>query len=161
MQKSKYQSLTIKRKLQIVEAVESLPPGKKKKDMAAEYGIPPSTLSAILKNRESLEASHAVGSFKKSRHLDPTRTDVNEVLFQWFTATRAQSVPISGEVLQSKAEELSKDLGSSEWTCSSSWLSRWKVRHNINYRSICGENSAVDQAVCREWKVNILFPLLQ
>ena len=63
--------------------------------------------------------------------------------------------------MKSKAEELSKELGSSEWTCSSGWLSRWKVRHNIKYRSICGENSVVDQAVRREWKENTLFPLLQ
>ena len=101
MHKAKYQSLTIKWKLQIVEAVETLPPGKKKKDIAAEFGIPPSTLSAILKNRESLTASHAVGSSIKCRHLEPTRTDVDKALFQWSTAARAQSVPISGEVLKS------------------------------------------------------------
>ena len=98
---------------------------------------------------------------KKIRHRDPTRTDADISLFQWFTAARAQLVPISGEVLKSKAEELSKELGSSEWTCSSGWLSRWKVCHNIKYRSICGENSAVDHAVCREWKENTLLPLLQ
>ena len=51
MQKAKYPSLTIKRKLQIVEAVETLPPGKKKKDIVTEFGISPSTLSTILKNK--------------------------------------------------------------------------------------------------------------
>ena len=50
---ARYQSLTIKRKLEIIDKVDSLPPGKKKKDIAAECGIPASTLSTILKSRES------------------------------------------------------------------------------------------------------------
>ena len=48
-----------------MEAVETLPPGKKKKDIATEFGIPPSTLSTIVKNKETLKASHATGSSKK------------------------------------------------------------------------------------------------
>jgi hypothetical protein len=39
MQRSKYQSLTIKRKLEIIDLVDQAPPGKKKKDIASEAGI--------------------------------------------------------------------------------------------------------------------------
>ena len=49
----KYKSLTVKRKLEVIERVESIPPGKKK-DIAAEFGIPQSTLSTILKDKEKL-----------------------------------------------------------------------------------------------------------
>ena len=42
-----YLSLTIKRKLEIISAVEKAPASKKKKEIAAEFGIPPSTLSSI------------------------------------------------------------------------------------------------------------------
>ena len=42
------------------------------------------------------------------------------------------------------------------WTCSSEWFSRWKKRHNIKYRSICGENASVDQSVCEDWKQSTL-----
>ena len=44
----KYNSLTIKRKLEIVDIVNNAPADKKKKDIAAEVGLPPSTLSTIL-----------------------------------------------------------------------------------------------------------------
>ena len=37
---ARYQSLTIKGKLEIIDKVDSFPPGKKKKDIAAECGIP-------------------------------------------------------------------------------------------------------------------------
>ena len=45
------------------------------------------------------------------RCKDPTRTDVDAALYQWFTAARALSIPISGEILKAKAEELSKEMG--------------------------------------------------
>ena len=96
MKRDRYQSLTIKRKLEIIDKVDSLPPGKKKKDIAAECDIPPSTLSTILKNRDSLLAKHARGSNKK-RYREPTRLEVDAALFQWFTSARLQSIPISGE----------------------------------------------------------------
>ena len=57
-------------------------------------------------------------------------------LFQWFTAARLQSIPISGEILKEKAEELSRVLpltNTESWTCSSGWLSRWKTRHNMKF----------------------------
>ena len=110
MKRARYQSLTIKRKLEIIHKVDSLPPGKKKKDIAAECDIPPSTLSTILKNRDSLLDKHALGSNKKKRYREPTRLEVDAALFQWFTAAWLQSIPISGEILKAKAEELSKAL---------------------------------------------------
>ena len=164
MKRARYQSLTTKRKLEIIDKVDSLPPGKKKKDIAAECDKPPSTLSTILKNRDSLLAKHALGINKKKRYREPTRLEVDAALFQWFIAARLQSIPISGEILKAKAEELSKALAPSttveSWICSSGWLSRWKVRHNIKFRSICGENAAVDQDVCDDWKQRKLLPVL-
>ena len=71
MKRARYQSLTIKRKLEIIDKVESLPLGKKK-DIAAEWDIPPSTLSTILKNWDSLLTEHAIGSNKKKRYREPT-----------------------------------------------------------------------------------------
>ena len=43
MQRSKYQLLSIKRKLEIIDAVEKAPAGKKKKEIATEFGIPTNT----------------------------------------------------------------------------------------------------------------------
>lgn len=163
MQRSKYQSLTIKRKLEIIDLVDQAPPGKKKKDIANEAGIPASTLSTLLKNRDSLRAGHATGSNKKKRARDPVRPDVDAALFQWFSAARAQSVPISGEILKAKAEELATELDPDhvEWTCSNGWLCRWKVRHNISYKAVSGENAVVSKEVCEDWKKSTLSPLLQ
>lgn len=103
----------------------------------------------------------AVGSTKKKRHRDPSRPEVDAALFQWFTATRAQSIPVGGQLLKAKAEEISKEVDPTvEWSCSSGWLSRWKARHNIAYRSVSGENASVDKGVCVDWKERTLQLIL-
>ena len=50
--KQKYKSLSVKQKLEILEHLDHLPAHKKKKDIAAEFGIPCSTLSTILRTRK-------------------------------------------------------------------------------------------------------------
>ena len=69
--------------------------------------------------------------------------------------------PNQREILKAKAEELASSTTVESWTCSSGWLSRWKVRHNIKFRSVCGENAAVDQEVCDDWKQRKLLPVLR
>ena len=66
----------------------------------------------------------------------------------------------STNVLKTIAEEVSKEIGSNEWTCSSGWLSGLNVQHNIMYKTVCGENSAVDQEVYKESKERTLLQFL-
>ena len=106
MSRYRYQSLTVKRKLEIIDKGDSLPPGKQKKDIASEFGILQNTLSTILKDKDKLCASYAVSNTKQKCHREPTQPDIDAALFQWFTATRAQSSLISGQILMVKAEEL-------------------------------------------------------
>ena len=138
-----------------------MPAHKKKKDIAAEFGIPCSTLSTILQEQGNSEETTCSWQLKKFRLKESTKPDVDAALFQWFTAARAQSVPLSGEILKAKAEELNSGMGHDQWSCSSGWLSRWKVRHNIRYRRVCGENAAVDKDVCEEWTETVLLPVLR
>ena len=88
MKRGKYRSLTMKTKLEIIDMVNNLPPGKRK-DIAVEYDIPLSTLSTILKCKDKLQEKQALGSSKKQQHRDPTNSEVDASLFQWFTAARA------------------------------------------------------------------------
>ena len=106
-----YNSLPIKRKLEIINLVENLSPEKNKKDIAAELAIPPSILSTILKSKEVMRSHHTIERFKKVRHKNPTKPDVDTGLYQWFIAARAQGIPINGEILKSKAEELNCEMG--------------------------------------------------
>ena len=155
-----YKSLTIKRKLEIVDAVEKAPASKKKKELAAEFNIAPSTLSSTIKNKDSLKVKANSGGKGKKRNRDPTRPDVDKALYIWFSVVRAQSIAISGEMLKAKVEELSNELEPMvHWSCSNGWLSRRGT--TSPFGAVCGENASVDLGVCEEWKETTLKPILQ
>ena len=86
--------------------------------------------------------------------------DVEEALVIWFKSRRDQNVPISGSILRAKAEELSKELGHVEFQCSSGWLQRFKERHAIVQKKICGESASVSTETCDLWIEHTLPTLL-
>ena len=100
----------IRRKLEIINAVENAPPSKRKRDIAAEFDIPPSTLCSIMKKKGSLKSMATSGSKGKKRDRDPSCPDVDKALYMWFSAARSQSIPLSGEMPKAKAEELAIEL---------------------------------------------------
>ena len=92
------QSLSLKRKVEIIKSFEQAPPMKKKKEIAEEFGIPPNTLSNILKNRKKIMES------LDQQKIDPERSrfrtakypDIEEALFLWFKNVRDKNLPVSG-----------------------------------------------------------------
>ena len=52
VQQERLHTLPLKRKIQLIDAVEKRPASKKKEEIAEEFGIVPNTLSTILKNTE-------------------------------------------------------------------------------------------------------------
>ena len=57
---------------------------------------------------------------------------IDEVTFLWFTQERQEGVPISGTLIQEKAQLLNKLMnGDPTFTASNGWLDHWKKRHGI------------------------------
>ena len=86
---------------------------------------------------------------------------MDAALFQWFTAARSQSVLISGQILKAKAEELNTEITRISGVAQVDGSHLGRFRHNTWYRSVCGENAAVDKDVCDEWTVTVLLPVLR
>lgn len=107
----------------------------------------PSSLTGILKDAEKYKALYYRGQsdVNKSRERSAKFGDVDKELLKWFTFARASNIPVSAPVMKAKAEEISRQLGEVDWSCSDGWLSRFKRRHSIVYRSVCGERGAVSQ----------------
>ncbi|KAG0415785.1 hypothetical protein HPB47_007045 [Ixodes persulcatus] len=94
--KRKVLALDIKAKI-IAEVMN----GEKKKTVAKKYGISQSSLSTILKLKDSIIATvSASGSSTAKKNLKTAAyVDVEKALFTWFTDMRAKNVPLSGELL--------------------------------------------------------------
>ncbi|KAG7171500.1 Tigger transposable element-derived protein 4-like 1 [Homarus americanus] len=128
------QELTIANKAKLIEQVEARG-AKKKADIAREWGLRPSTLSTIMKNKDRI-----LTQFKSQRYAAGRRRmrtaaypDVEEALLTWFRYARAANIPITGPVLQGMGVTLAQELGHPEFSCSVGWLDRFKARHGLSF----------------------------
>ena len=87
-------------------------------------------------------------------------SDLEDALLLWFNQARTMNVPISGPILQAKARELALSLGHHDFHCSSGWLERFKGRHSIVFRKICGESASVTPEMTSSWLSHTLPSLL-
>ncbi|KAH9367521.1 hypothetical protein HPB48_009075 [Haemaphysalis longicornis] len=56
------------------------------------------------------------------------------------------NMPVSGSLLQRKARDFACIMGYDSFVASSGWLQRFKERHDIVGRAVCGESQSVDEA---------------
>ena len=163
MATKKLNTLPLKRKVELIEATENKPPGKKKKEIAEDFHIPPNTLSSILKNKDKYLDAFYGGTVNvdKKRQRPAQYEEVDKALLHWFSCVCSSNAPVNGPILMAKAESLAEGLGIEGWHCSAGWLDRFKKRHNIVFKSICGESMSVDPTVVNQWTTDVLPKLVQ
>ncbi|KAL3270138.1 hypothetical protein HHI36_009196, partial [Cryptolaemus montrouzieri] len=80
--KRKLKTLTLREKFNVINAVKSC---MKKKDVAAHYGLPLSTLSTIIKNEaEILQRYESSSNLSSKRRRLAEFPDLEECLLTWF-----------------------------------------------------------------------------
>ncbi|XP_069157462.1 uncharacterized protein [Procambarus clarkii] len=128
------QELTIANKAKLIEQVEARG-AKKKADIAREWGLRPSTLSTIMKNKDRIMTQFKSQRYAAGRRRMRTAAypDVEEALLTWFRYARAANIPITGPVLQGMGVTLAQELGHPEFSCSVGWLDRFKARHGLSF----------------------------
>jgi transposase-like protein/uncharacterized membrane protein len=156
----KLTTLTLKQKFELLEEVEHS--GKKKVDIAREYGIPRSTLSGIIKHKDHYRKLFCESQINNNRQRARTAACdfIDTALLKWFTVLRSANVPVNGPLMMAKAEEFAVLEGKTDWKCSVGWLDRFKKRHCITYKSVCGERQSVDEATTLSWTEEVLKPTL-
>ena len=155
-----HQPISLAKKLKIIEAVES---GKKSKSaVAEEFSVAKSTVTSIVKNKQKIVNASNTASFmpERKRLRLAAHSDIEDALMIWFTQARTLNLPISGPVLQIKARELALSMGYNDFTCSTGWLERFKARHGIVFRKMCGEAGSVTTDMTTDWLLTRLPALL-
>ena len=61
--------------------------------------------------------------------------------------------------LTTKTEEIVKEMGFEDFSCSSSWIHRFKTRHGIVQKRVSGEAASVSEETVASWQ-EITFPSL-
>ncbi|GBO06954.1 Tigger transposable element-derived protein 6 [Araneus ventricosus] len=137
---SKRKCSSIEEKNLILNEVDK---GVKKKDIALKFGLPPNSLSTIIKNRDKIQNYDSSNSCSK-RLKTCVYEDVDKAVLKWIHTMRDKNVPIFGAFIIEKALQFAKALGYNEVRGSNGWLEKFKRRHGIMAKVISGENKDVD-----------------
>lgn len=156
--KRKHVTLTIHQKLNIIRRLEK---GENRNNIMTEFIIASSTIYDIKKQKQQLEKfvsqSASVTSLDIRQTLKKPKLDtLDEVLYKWFSAKRAEGKPITGPMIIEKAKFFHKelDLPADEiLSFSKGWLHNFKVRHGIRKLDVSGEIKSADEAAANEYKI--------
>ncbi|XP_008182612.1 tigger transposable element-derived protein 4-like [Acyrthosiphon pisum] len=149
--KRKSNILSISDKVRLIQLVEK--GDRKKCEIAKEFNIPPNTLSPIIKQKEKIMKFNC-GNMKKMRM---TRyLDIDKCLLKWFTQCRDKNIPLNGTILLEKSKRICTTTRTHyNFKASSGWLTNWKKRHDVVFRTVCGEKASVDTHCCSNWIKNL------
>lgn len=158
----KRKALSVSDKLNILKSYdEGCASNKKQKDIAKDLGLAASTLRTIVQNRRDIEEVASQGSCKRQKIKHGKFDDLEKILLEWFHEARSSNLPINGNILTEKAHEIARKLNLGDFTGSCGWLDRFKTRHGIIYRKICGESESVNEEDVTTWATTILPDLLK
>lgn len=99
-------NLSTKEKLKLIERIEN---GEIKKTVANDFKVGYSTASALVKEKDKLLAL-AQTRHDVKRAVQPKFKTVDEAVSLWFNEMRTKNVPMSGEMLKTKAKEYAEQL---------------------------------------------------
>jgi centromere protein B len=71
--------------------------------------------------------------------------EMEKILIVWFDGMCSANPPIKGVLLKEKAIRVATRLRTENFKGSNGWLDRFKKRHGLEYKSVCGESASVDE----------------
>ena len=128
-------------KLEVIQKVNA---GVKRSQVMKEYGFTSRTLSRWLSASDKIVAKVKSGSGKIKKATPTLYPNTDAAMTKWFTENRSNDVPIDSHMFHVKALEFCQRLGKLDLAVSDGFISRWKKRHNVVHRSVCGEANSVD-----------------
>ncbi|GFO06660.1 tigger transposable element-derived protein 4 [Plakobranchus ocellatus] len=165
--KRRVHHLTLGVKLKIVTEYEQ---GRKRKHIMEQYKLAPSTFSTLIANKEDIKKNVGTSDYSSQRRRirQSKYQKMEEVLWEWYKESSKQpgGKPITNPLICSKALELAKQMGMSEFKANSGWLCRFRQRRGI-FRSPAAKLAkakapqTANPDLVREWTSNILPDIIR
>ena len=141
--------------------ISDIEAGKKQSVIATSRGLAKTTVNTIWTDREKIKRAYKESSVSSRKRLRAAAfEDVESALLKWFQLVRSQNIPVNGQLLREKAALFAEKLKHDNFQCSGGWLDRFKLRHGIVFREVCGEAAAVDDSTVTTWLEKTLPPML-
>ncbi|XP_006163026.1 tigger transposable element-derived protein 7 [Tupaia chinensis] len=140
--RGKYTTLNLEEKMKVLSRIEA---GRSLKSVMDEFGISKSTFYDIKKNKKLIldfvlkQDMPLVGAEKRKRTTGAKYVDVDDAVYMWYQQKCLAGVPVRGVELQAAAERFAQCFGRTDFKASTGWLFRFRNRHAIGNRKVCGE----------------------
>uniref|UniRef100_UPI00398F4254 tigger transposable element-derived protein 4-like n=1 Tax=Pristiophorus japonicus TaxID=55135 RepID=UPI00398F4254 len=157
----KRKSMSLGAKIELLSKIDEMPK-MSHRDLAQHLGLPKSTVSDLLKQRDKLYGEwHRHSNPNRKRKREGKDGEVEEALLRWFHNAHGRDAHVSGRLLAHKAKLLAAALGKPDFNPSEGWLQRWKSRHNLVFRRPQGEKPSSGGRGAEEWTGEVLPGLLE
>lgn len=147
----KRKRLSLKEKVDVINFCEQEKLSARQAAIKLELGK--TLVSNILRDKDSILLEYEKnGDVDSKRKFPKTESSViDEVVYTWFCQLRAKNMPVSGPLIQEKALQVAKIENFENFSASNGWLEKFRIRHGITFKSICGESKSVDTSVVKDW----------
>ena len=85
------------------------------------------------------------------RFRSSMNSDIDAALLEWFKQARYYNIPITAKLLVDKAQVFASAMKLPSFTATMGFIDRWKKRHAIGAKQICGESNSVSENDVRPW----------
>ena len=130
--------LLLREKIRVINLGEST------RNIAQQTNVSRNQVWRILKNKEVIKQQWSQGVRATQKIIHPrvcTYPELDKKIYDWFLMTRQKNLPVSGKLLQEKANTLAEELSCVNFTASNGWLFKFQRRHNIRCANLHGESS--------------------
>ncbi|KAG5895655.1 hypothetical protein JTB14_008664 [Gonioctena quinquepunctata] len=151
MPNEKRKRLPLKDKVEVIHTSDKYKLSVRK--LAEKYGVGKTQISEILKNKNELLKSFVDGS--SNDEVKRKFPAVDQIVFEWFSKVRDKKIPLSGTLIKEKALEAAEESKCDTFKASNGWLEKFCKRHNITFKSVCGESAHITLQEVENWKIKL------
>jgi len=114
-------------------------------------------ISKIKKNRENIVSAFESSTSTKVKSLKTSKyPDIEKGLLEFIMKCNTIGIPINTLLLKVKANELAVKFGYTEFKSSEGFISRFKKRNDVIFKTVHGEANGVSEEICSDWVGNKL-----
>lgn len=128
--------------------------GENNRKIAEIMGISHCQVWRILKRKDIIKLQWQSGTNCRRKIVIPRAClypQLEDKIYEWFIEARQKNVPVSGKLLQEKANSLAIELGCEKFTASNGWLFKFQRRHQIRCINLHGTSSEVTVETVDTW----------
>ncbi len=132
-ERRKRRSLTLEERVRVIENYKA---GRSARSIAINLGVGKTQIQSIVNNRDTIMKEWESGTPPDQKYMKARCSkygQLNDLVWDWFCAQRANNVTVTGKMIQDRAKILALELGYMDFTASNGWLESFQRRNAIRF----------------------------